>query len=153
MVFAFEATRRENPVTTTTHDELRELDERWARAEIEADVSALDALTVDDFMLVGPAGFVLTKEQWLDRYRSGDLLTTSLSFADATTRVYGDAAVTIGRHVQEAAYRGHPANGEFRATHVAVWEESRWRLAGLHLSPIGGPPPFAGRNAGKEDAR
>lgn len=140
-------------MTTTTQDDLHELDQLWAKAEIEADVSALDALTVDDFMLVGPAGFVLSKEQWLDRYRSGALLTASLSFEDATTRVYGDAAVTIGRHVQEAAYRGHPANGEFRATHIAVCEDSRWRLAGLHLSPLGGPPPFAGRIAGKEDAR
>jgi ketosteroid isomerase-like protein len=128
----------------TTHDELRELDRRWAAAEIEADVSTLDALAVEDFMLVGPAGFVLSKQQWLDRYREGDLRTRSLSFEDATIRVYGDAAVTIGRHIQEAEYRGHPVNGEFRATHVAVRNGSEWRLAGQHLSPIAGQPPFGG---------
>jgi ketosteroid isomerase-like protein len=127
----------------TAHDELRELEQRWAAAEIEANVSTLDALAVEDFMLVGPAGFVLSKQQWLDRYSDGDLRTRSLSFEDATTRVYGNVAVTIGRHIQEAEYRGHPANGEFRATHVVVRDGSAWRLAGQHLSPIAGPPPFS----------
>jgi ketosteroid isomerase-like protein len=137
----------------TIQEELRELEQRWASAEIEADTSALDALAVDDFMLVGPVGFVLNKQQWLDRYRQRDLLTRSLSFEDTTTRAYGDAAVTIGRHIQEAEYRGHPANGEFRATHITVRDGSEWRLAGIHLSPIGGPPPFAGRAAQSEDKR
>ena len=127
----------------TTHDELSELERRWTEGEIEADVAALDAITTDDFALVGPAGFVLDKQQWLERYRQGDVLTRSLSMEETTTRIYGDAAVTIGRHIRQAEYRGHPANGEFRATHIAIHDGSQWRLAGLHLSPIGGPPPFA----------
>jgi hypothetical protein len=35
-------------------------------AEIEADAAALDALATDDFTLIGPAGFVLGKQHWLD---------------------------------------------------------------------------------------
>jgi hypothetical protein len=131
----------------TTHDELRELERRWTEAEIEADVNALDALSTDDFTLVGPVGFVLNKQQWLDRYRQGDLVTRSLALEHPVTRVYVDAAVTIGRQVQEAEHRGRPASGEFRATQIAVRDGSGWRLAGLHLSAIGGPPPFAGRAA------
>jgi hypothetical protein len=137
----------------TTHDELLELERRWTEAEIEADVAALGALATDDFALVGPAGFVLDKQQWLERYRQRDLLTRSLRLEDTMTRVWGNAAVTIGRHVQQAEYRGHAANGEFRATHIAISDGSRWRFAGMHLSPIGGPPPFAGRTADQEDVR
>jgi hypothetical protein len=96
---------------------------------------------------------VLTKQQWIDRYRRGDLLTRSLSFEDTTTRVYGGAAMTVGRHVQKAEYRGNPADGQFRATHVAVHDGSRWRLAGQHLRPIGGPPPLAGRAPAPEDRK
>lgn len=135
----------------TPDDEIRELERRWAKGELDADAAALDALATDDFMLVGPLGFVLDKQQWLDRYRRGDLVNHSLSFEDTTMRVYGSAAVTIGRHIQEAEHQGHAANGEFRATHIAVHDGSRWRLAGLHLSPIGGPPPFARPNAAEED--
>jgi ketosteroid isomerase-like protein len=136
-----------------TFENLHELERRWATAEIDADAPALDAIATDDFILVGPAGFVLSKQQWLERYRHRDLLTRSLSFDDTTTRVYGDAAVTIGRHVQQAEYRGQPANGEFRATHIAVRDGSRWLLAGVHLSPIGGPGQFAAHTTDDEEAR
>jgi hypothetical protein len=136
-------------------EELQELEQRWAKAEIEADISVLDALAADDFSLVGPVGFVLDKQQWLDRYRQGDLVTRSLAFEDGMTRIYGGAAVTIGRHIQEAEYRGHPVNGEFRATHLAVRDGTQqWRLAGMHLSPIAAGPPSLGRRGGEdEDAR
>jgi ketosteroid isomerase-like protein len=130
--------------TTTRLQGLRELDQRWLEAETGADVAALDELATSDFTLVGPAGFVLDKEQWLDRYRNGDLATRSLSFTDPMTRVYGDTALTIGRFVQAADYRSNPAGGEFRATQIAVRDGSRWRLAGLHLSPIVSRPPVAG---------
>jgi hypothetical protein len=102
-------------------------------------------------MLVGPVGFILDKQQWLERYRGGGLRTKALAFEDAVTRVHGDTAIRIGRHVQEAEFQGRPVNGEFRATHIAVRDGGRWRLAGVHLSPIGGPPPFARPDDARED--
>jgi ketosteroid isomerase-like protein len=129
---------------TTTEDQIRDLGRRWADAEVRADVATLDQLSADDFTLVGPAGFVLTKQQWLDRYRPGGQLSTSkLEWHDVAVRDYGSAAVAVGVHTQEASYDGHPANGAFRATHVLIRSGDRWLLAGMQLSPIGGPPPFA----------
>jgi hypothetical protein len=127
----------------TTLEQLADLDRTLTRAEIDGDTATLDALATDDFTLVGPVGFVLDKNQWLERYRGGGLRTTALTFEDAVTRVYSDAAIRVGRHVQEAQFQGRPVNGEFRATHIAVRQGDRWRLAGIHLSAIGGPPPSA----------
>jgi ketosteroid isomerase-like protein len=130
-------------VTTTTDQQVRELGKRWVEAEERADIDALAGLSADDFTLVGPLGFVLDKEQWLQRYRTGDLVTLSLVWDETTVRDYGDTAVVIGCHTQQATFRGDPVDGRFRATHVAVRRDGRWVLAGIHLSPIGGPPPFA----------
>jgi len=124
-------------------EEIRELNQRWTEAETRGDVAALDALAADGFRLVGPVGFVLDKQQWLDRYRLGDFVTASLRFEDVQTRRYGDTAVSIGRQVQQATYQGHPANGEFRTSLIAVRDGGRWRLAGCQVGPLGGPPPFA----------
>jgi ketosteroid isomerase-like protein len=140
------------PTPTIPLQELADLDRTLTRAEIDGDTATLDALATDDFMLVGPVGFVLDKQQWLDRYRAGGLLTHTLAFEDAVTRVRGDCAIRIGRHVQEAEFQGRAVNGEFRATHIAVRDGGRWRLAGVHLSPIGGPPPFARPAGGQEEA-
>ncbi|MGZ4295535.1 MAG: nuclear transport factor 2 family protein [Solirubrobacteraceae bacterium] len=137
----------------TTLQELADLDRTLTRAEIDGDVATLDALATDDFTLVGPVGFVLDKRQWLDRYRGGGLRTKALTFEDAVTHVYGDAAIRVGRHIQQAEFQGRAVDGEFRATHVAVRQSQGWRLAGVHLSPIGGAPPFARPNETHEPDR
>jgi ketosteroid isomerase-like protein len=123
-------------------DALRELERTWTQAETRGDTDALEALTTPDFRLVGPAGFILNKQQWLDRYRQEQLVTGELRFEEPSTVLYGDTAVTIGRQVQRARFQGHPVDGEFRLTQITVHDDTGWRLAGMHLSPIGGPPPF-----------
>ncbi len=90
-------------------------------------------------------GFVLDKQQWLERYRTGDLITSALTWDEVTVRSYGDTALAIGRHTQQASYRGQPSDGQFRATHIAVRTAGRWQLAGIQLSPIGAfRPPTGG---------
>jgi len=124
----------------TVQDTILDLGRRWAAAEQQGDTTTLDELAVDDFTLVGPFGFLLTKQQWLDRYRDGDLVTSELRWEEVTVRDYGTAAVAVGVHAQRAAHRGRANDGRFRATHIAVRDEDgEWRLAGIHLSPLGLP--------------
>jgi ketosteroid isomerase-like protein len=129
--------------SAVTSQAILDLGRRWAAAEQRGDTETLDRLAAADFTLVGPFGFVLTREQWLDRYREGDLVTSRLEWGDVTVRDYGDAAVAVGVHDQEAAYRGQASDGRFRGTHIAVRQEGEWRLAGIHLSPMGAPPQQA----------
>jgi ketosteroid isomerase-like protein len=132
---------------TTTTDQIRALGGGWVDAELAADVDTLDSLATDDFRLVGPFGFVLDKEQWLDRYRSGDFSTATMVWRDVEVREYGDCAVSIGTQSQEASYKGAPSNGDFRVSHVFVRELDAWRIAGIQLSPASfAPPPGAPNN-------
>jgi len=125
---------------TTPSEAVLDLGRRWAAAEQQGDTGTLDRLATEDFTLIGPLGFILTKQQWLDRYREGDLVTSQLEWLDVTVRGYGDAAVAVGVHAQRAAYRGQDNDGWFRATHIAVRQEGEWKLAGIHMSPMGAPP-------------
>jgi ketosteroid isomerase-like protein len=127
-------------MTGQSEHPVHELDRGWVDAELAGDSDALNDLATDDFILVGPLGFVLDKQQWLARYQQGDLVTSSLSWHDVHLREYGDTVIAVGVHTQEAAYRGQPNNGSFRATHIAVRRGGSWRLAGMHLSPMAGPP-------------
>jgi ketosteroid isomerase-like protein len=136
---------------STTEQQIRDLGHDWIGAEQRADVAYLDTFATDDFTLVGPLGFLLDKRQWLERYTTGAFVTRSLTWTDVSVRDYGDAAVAVGALEQEAAYQGRPSNGRFRVTQILVRDGERWRLAGLHYSPIApppGPPPgAAGRTA------
>ena len=81
----------------SNNDAIRELGQRWARAEQQGDADALENLSTEDFTMVGPVGFVLNKAQWLARYRSGtDLALESLTWDEIEVREYGNTAVAIG---------------------------------------------------------
>jgi ketosteroid isomerase-like protein len=128
-------------MTTETVTEIRAVGARWAQAESTGDVRTLDELSAEEFRLVGPFGFVLDKAQWLDRYASGDLVTSSLVWDEVEVRDLGAAAIAIGRQSQHATYRGRPADGQFRVTQVFVGDNGQWLLAGLHLSQASPPAP------------
>jgi ketosteroid isomerase-like protein len=130
---------------TTTDERVHDLGRRWAEAEQRADVGTLDALTTDDLPLVGPRGFVLDKQQWLHRYRTGALITRSPALQESRTRHYGDTAIVVGLHTQQASHEGRAVDGRFRATHLAARRGDRRLLTGLHLSPVGSPEDGAAR--------
>jgi ketosteroid isomerase-like protein len=123
--------------------EVMNLAEAWAAAETRGDVAFLERTLTDDFIGIGPLGFMLTKQEWIGRLQSGDLKYQSLTLDEVKVRVYNDAAILTARQVQNAAYRGNPINAQFRTMLVFVHQHGQWQLAGLQLSAIGQPPAFA----------
>jgi len=126
------------------HSDIEELSFLWANAERNNDATALDELLAEDFTAVGPLGFILTRVQWLERYRESAFVNEQFEWTINSVRSYGDSAVLIGIQNQRAAYRGNPSNGQFRVTQIMIRKDGRWQLAGLHLSPIPQPGPPAG---------
>ena len=105
------------PTHTNPLQDLAELDRDVTRAEVDGNVATLDALATDDFTLVGPVGFVLDKQQWLDRYRGGGLRTTALADVMKNERFQRNRPFIADRH-QQALFRArcHGAVGVPRET-------------------------------------
>jgi ketosteroid isomerase-like protein len=128
-------------MTNSTQLQILDLGQRWAAAERDEDVAALDTLLHPEFVGVGPRGFVLTRGQWLERYRSGDLRNQAFAWEDVQVRDFGDTALAVGVWDQQTTYKGQDVSGRFRATQVAVRRDGRWLIAGVHLSgPLVEPP-------------
>jgi ketosteroid isomerase-like protein len=130
----------ESMTDTTLDAEIGDLGARWAAAELAGDVDALQPLLTDDFVGIGPHGYLLTKQQWLDRSTSGDFANQQFSRDDIAVRSYGQAAIAVGVQSQQAAYKGRPSNGRFRLTQVLIRQDGGWRIAGLHLSRLADQP-------------
>ena len=109
-----------------------------AAAQLAGDVDRLAALLTADFTLVGPLGYVVERDSWLEQYRSGALKQSALALEEPRVRGYDGAAVVIANQVQTTTYQGRDASGAFRVTLIAVPGGDRWRLAGMRLSPM--PP-------------
>jgi ketosteroid isomerase-like protein len=122
--------------------EMVHLADAWATAELRGDTTFLERILTDDFIGIGPLGFMLTKQEWLARHKSGDLKYESFSLDEVKVRVYNDAAILTGRQAQKATYRGNSIPGQFRIMLVFVQQQGQWQLASLQLSTIGQPPNF-----------
>ena len=122
--------------------EVMRLADAWATAELRGDTTFLESTLADDFIGIGPLGFMLTKQEWLARHPSGDLKYESFNLDEVKVRVYNDAAVLTGRQAQNAAYRGNSIKAQLRTTLVFVQQQGQWRLASLQLSTIGQAPSF-----------
>jgi ketosteroid isomerase-like protein len=119
-----------------TVQQIEQLSRRWADAELRGDTEYLRQLLTDDFVGVGPRGFTPGKDRWIGKFEAGDLTYEGLTWDEVQVRVYGDAAIVIGRERLEATWRGNPAGGDFRVTLIFVSLDGEWRLAGAQLSPI-----------------
>ncbi len=120
--------------------QLKDLSREWMKAEVSGDVAYIEHTLADDFLAIGPRGYMLNKEDWLARYRSGDLKNDSLSLDDVRVRVYGDAAVVTGIELQKGTYKNQPIPAQLRTSLVWVRQGEVWRLAGAQMSPLSPAP-------------
>jgi len=113
---------------------------QWSAAEQAGDTGQLDALLTSDFASIGPLGFILPRQAWLARHRSGDLRYDSFGLTEVEARVYGHAAVVTARNNTRGSYQGHPIPQATRATLILVGDAGNWQLAAIHMSFIAGTP-------------
>jgi ketosteroid isomerase-like protein len=117
--------------------ETTDLLERWSKAELSGDPAAIGPFLDENYVGIGPFGFTLTKEEWLQRHESGDLKYSQFTLVDLQLRVYGDTVLVIGVQDAVATYQGNPVPGgklRFSATIV------KGAVAGFQLSQMGPPP-------------
>jgi hypothetical protein len=134
-------TTSDEQIVTTTRTEIKALLTRFAEAQRLSDVDDLSGLLTEDFKLVGPLGFVVPKQEWLEQFRTGMLQIQSLEWdeIDIRTHAYAYFAIAIGRLTQAATFARKAADGQFRVTAIAIGHGTTWHLAGAHYSPIAAP--------------
>ncbi len=77
-------------LVSNTEETLTNLAGNWVTAEKRRDITFLDRLLTNNFVGIGPRGFILTKAEWLQRLRSGDLKYESLNWDDVQVHIYSE---------------------------------------------------------------
>jgi ketosteroid isomerase-like protein len=127
----------EESVLTAETFSIEELEARLRRAQLDADIEALDELISDDLLFTGPDGELATKAQDLDAHRSGIVRFREHHPADLQVRRVGDdVAVTALRVRLVVEVQGRIVRGTFRYTRVWARENSKWRVIGGHVSEV-----------------
>ena len=118
-----------NDKTNRIVSELTQFEIEWSDAEVRGDRTKLDVLLTDQFVGVGPRGFLLTKAEWLDRHANGDLNYRSIDVDEIEVHPYGDAALVTSLQTQDGSYQSHDIQGRFRTSQMMVRDGGHWRLA------------------------
>lgn len=118
---------------------LIDLENQWARAVQQGDVTALDTIIADDYVGTSASGQVQTKADSLADFGTGNRRVFTLTTEDLDVRTYGHVAVlTHGGHAQ-GEFRGRPVAGAFRWTHVFVERDGRWQAVANQVTMIPAP--------------
>jgi ketosteroid isomerase-like protein len=117
--------------------EIDQLEETWRKAILNADISALDALLADDYMAITASGTLQTREETLNRLRSGRLHFSTLDLFDCKVRFYGTTALVTSRATVIGTSPDGPMEGNFRYTRVYVRNKTGvWKIVSFEASRI-----------------
>lgn len=117
------------------HDTIRRLQEEFDRAELHADTERLRELIADDFLAIGPKGFILNKEEWIGRHAHFTYHALDTSAMDI--RLYDKTAIVRNIQKNRAAYQGEEMELTVRVSQVWVQQQDgAWRLVAIQFSPL-----------------
>ncbi len=129
--------------------EIVDVEEREARATLENDVAALDALWSESLVVSSTANLVLSKSQALTLFRGGRIRLKSFERRISKIAVIGEVALATGN---ESFTVGEDPSGReastadlFVCSYMNTWkrESDGWKLLGRHVGFIARMPAAA----------
>ena len=127
----------QQPATSTSEQEVRQMIEKYRTAILQRDVAALEKIWADDYVFVNAFGEILTKAQRLANVKSGATKLESINKEeDIAVRVYQNSAVATSRVAIKGKYGGQSVSGQYRSTHVWVKGPEGWQLVSNQLTAL-----------------
>jgi len=114
------------------------LERQWGQAAKKADVEPLQSLLAEDFTLTNPVGQVVPKTIFVAKIKDGSFKIESIEYSDLKVRVYGDAAVVIGRLVLKGNWDGTDVSGDYAITDTFVKQAGKWREVAGQVTRVEG---------------
>jgi uncharacterized protein (TIGR02246 family) len=109
--------------------EVQSLSERWFRAWLDKDAATVEQLMAEDYLYIGPSGFVLDRNAILAIIRSPSYRLDQGTRTEVVVRALGqEAAVERHRYQGAGSYDGALFTDDHRG--LMVWERraGQWQL-------------------------
>jgi ketosteroid isomerase-like protein len=118
--------------------EIRQLNEDERQAILKGDVKWLERIFADSFVVTNPFNQFLTKQDVLDRVRSGALAFHGFERHVEYVRLHGDTAIVAGRETGVWAGKTPLAGQSMNLRFTNIWrrEGGRWQQIARHASLI-----------------
>ena len=108
-------------------------------ALLRSDGRTLDGLVSPTAAIIGPRGFMISRDDWIDVHQSADYRQVRLETLEAIVHAYDSAVIHCDVVDSECLYQGKVITGRFRVTHVWVTDHQRWQLAAVQYTALQTP--------------
>lgn len=118
---------------------LKTLEETWGSAIVKRDLTAIDRILADDFVLTTPEGRLASKAQILQNLRSPSdpsFVIKGVDLDKYKIRVFGDSAVVSSRFTLKVQAEGRIVETPFRHTDVFIKRRGGWQCVARHATRI-----------------
>jgi ketosteroid isomerase-like protein len=118
--------------------EIRAAEKLHLKAFLDKDMTALDSLVSDDFVVNSPRNSVITKQQLLGMVRDGVLAISSFDQAIEAVRRFGDIVTVMGEDRLTYIAPSPNAGQTHRRRFTDIWrrQDGRWRFIARQASLI-----------------
>lgn len=110
----------------STSAAIKQLEHDWTDAAKAADLDKLSAIIADDWTGIGPDGKKMTKQTFLDGYKSGKNKTESFEFGAIDVKVLGNVAVAQGSDTEKSTFDGKDSSGKYVWTDIFAKRDGKW---------------------------
>lgn len=108
--------------------------EELIAALLRADGETLDALVAPDCRIIGPKGFVTSKEEWIGTHLATTYTQVRIENIESDVRVYGGTAIRWDVQESVCIFNGETIEGRSNVTGVWVRDGERWQLRSLQYT-------------------
>lgn len=122
--------------------EILRLEEDLGRAEMRADVAALERIYADDVMVMTPFGTIDKAAAMAEfhliasKVAAGQASLETFDKEEIKARAYGETAVTNYRLSATGRYEGQDISQQFQIMNVWMKREGRWQIVARHSAII-----------------
>jgi ketosteroid isomerase-like protein len=113
-------------------DQIKALLNQSRQAVLKGDTSYLEKNAAEDYSRVGPDGKRVSKSDWVNAIKSGDVKLESIEISDVKVRVYGNAAVATYADDVKGTNKGQDISGHNQITRVFVKQAGKWQEVAFH---------------------
>ncbi len=112
------------------------VERQWTEAHLYGDVRTIKRLMAEEYIRIQPDGSLANKSEIVASLQPGRRSWDAAQGDEYDIRVYGDAAVVVGRWTARGVNNGQPFDYAARFLSVYVKHEGQWLMAAEQSTEI-----------------
>jgi ketosteroid isomerase-like protein len=110
------------------------LENKWNEAYKQGDVTAMNSLLADDFIITVEDGTTFSKSGYVAHCADPDNRVLISEMSDLKVRMHGNTAIVTGAYHEKGTSKGKPYEFHDRLTDVWMLNEGRWQVVASHYA-------------------